>query len=297
MRYSTDTHGLTFYDARRIISEGGGMPLKDILACCREGDPSAILLSDQCHMSIRLLVRGEAPRHWRGCIMRQFSDAMAAIDESNPQVVLKWRSEFTNVFPRSAVHEVLANAVIHCDAYSGRFIDVVIGAEYMIIRSPGRSNLRPGGGMAPRNGALAAAMASMGWATLKARGMMAILDAYRRTWSTPRAEDCGNGFQVTLPALSPQCKDMAAVMDRVLEVLRANPGLTAEEVSRGLFVSLPAIRTAISQLEATGRIFHMGQEDCIRYYSCEASISGAWQDTKPMLTSKKCCRQRRLIND
>lgn len=265
---------LTYHAAGRMLSERGGMPLAEVLSCCADGDPSAVLLSDQCRMSIGLQARGDEPVQWRGCILSQFADAMEAIDAVNPQVVLRWRSEFTYTFPRAAVQEALANAIIHCDASAGSRIEVVIGGESMVIRSPGRSNFRPGGGMVPRNAALAAAMVSMGWATLKTKGLMAILDAYRRTWSIPRAEDCGDGFQVTLPALSPASKDMAAVMDRVFDILRGRPGLTAEAISRELLISPPTVRAALCSMEAKGRIFSMGQSDRPRYYPVRGLVPG-----------------------
>ena len=270
MQSPTHRRNLTYDAAERILAEGGGMTIGEILACSVEGDPSDMLLSDQCQMSIRLLVRGEEPRAWGGCMLGQFIDSMGAIDASNPAVVLKWRSEFVNTFPHQAVHEALANALIHCDASAGDSIDVMIGGGLMTIRSPGRSNFRSEGGMLPRNRALASAMASMGWVSLKTRGMMSILDAYRRTWSIPSAEDSGRSFLVTLPAVSPGSKDIAAVMDRAFDILYGRPGLTAEAISRELLISLPAVRAALSSMEAMGRVFSMGPSDSLRYYQCAA---------------------------
>lgn len=247
------------------------MPMGDVLRSCGGADPSAWMLSDQCGMSIRMIRQGEVTE-WHGCILEQMLDAMAALEEFNPTVRLRRRSEFTNMFPRPAVREALVNAAIHCAATPGCSIDISIGDSVMTVSSPGRSTFRPGGRMVPRNGALASAMASMGWAELRARGLLAIGDAYRRTWCIPRAEDRGDGFVVTLPALTPDSKELDAVMGRVVRLLAEDPGLTVGGICRALMISQPAASLAIRRLEAEGRIFTMGPEGSKRYYQTNGNI-------------------------
>ena len=212
-----DRDGLTYDEAERILSENDGMPIGDVLRCCGDDDPSADLLSDQCHTSVRLQRGNMPPIFWRGCILGQYMDVMSALDSANPAIRLRRHCEYTNVFPRAAVLEAIGNALIHCDAAQRRCIEVSMGERALTVTSPGCSMVRGEGRMLPRNQALAVAMVSLGWASMRSTGMMTIMDSYRRTWSVPRAEDSVDSFVVTLPALNEDSKNPSAVAQRIYD--------------------------------------------------------------------------------
>jgi len=262
-----DRHGLTYDGAERILEENDGMPIGDVLLCCGDKDSSADLLSDQCHMSVRLMHGNMPATAWRGCILGQYMDVMSALDSINPAIRLRRRCEYTNVFPRPAVLEAIGNALIHCDAASGGRIEVKVGERAMTVTSPGCSAIRAEGRMVPRNQALAVAMVSLGWATMRSKGMMVIMDSYRRTWSVPRAEDSVDSFVVTLPALNEDSKNPAAVAQRISELLSSTPGLTVEGICRMLLISPVAATVALERMEANGMVFSLGSGGSWMYYN------------------------------
>ncbi len=261
-----DRDGLTYDEAERILSENDGMPIGDVLRCCGDDDPSADLLSDQCHTSVRLQRGNMPPIFWRGCILGQYMDVMSALDSANPAIRLRRHCEYTNVFPRAAVLEAIGNALIHCDAAQRRCIEVSMGERALTVTSPGCSMVRGEGRMLPRNQALAVAMVSLGWASMRSTGMMTIMDSYRRTWSVPRAEDSVDSFVVTLPALNEDSKNPSAVAQRIYELLSATPGLTVEGICRMLLISPVAATVALERMEAGGEVFSLGSSGSWMYY-------------------------------
>lgn len=192
--------------------EQSGLALDDVLTerlrrCTSEADPAnaALLLSDQCPFSTTCVRFANDSKDTiigksviTGSLPRQIREAEAFLEADGTDTA----------WPPNAVHEALANAMLHRDyQYSGPTI---------VNRFPSRIEIISLGGLVsglssddllngicqPRNPELANAFALLGWSQNCGVGIQRIMDAYADASDYPQLRVGPGSVAVVLPILS-----------------------------------------------------------------------------------------------
>ena len=192
--------------------EQSGLALDDVLTerlrrCTSEADPAnaALLLSDQCPFSTTCVRFANDSKDTiigksviTGSLPRQIREAEAFLEADGTDTA----------WPPNAVHEALANAMLHRDyQYSGPTI---------VNRFPSRIEIISLGGLVsglssddllngicqPRNPELANAFALLGWSQNCGVGIQRIMDAYADASDYPQLRVGPGSVAVILPILS-----------------------------------------------------------------------------------------------
>lgn len=245
----------------------------------------ALLISDQCAHTTKIAVFADDEntefrdsKEFGGSIFKQIDDAYAYLSLCNKKAAtfngLK-RIEKID-YPEEALREALLNAIVHRDySFSGSII-INTNDKYMEFISIG--GLLPGlsyedirsGISQPRNKNLASIFHRLHLIESYGTGIRRIYRLYDNCSEQPKITLTPNTFKITLPNMNQaaeptQISAPTAQMQKILEYIEDNGGITDAEIQEVLSVKKTRAFTLAKQMRNLGLISAQGRGEAKKY--------------------------------
>ena len=243
----------------------------------------ALLLSDQCTHTIKILLFQDASQHsiverheFGGSLFKQLADVFNFLgldadgspkDDDGAQTVER-------DFPAAAVREALLNAVVHREYATNGTTLVKVFSDRMEVISPGGLISWIGledimsGFSDCRNFHLASVFSRLQFIEAHGSGIFKIFDAYRSYLAQPRFEVSPNVFKLILPKtgmVSISNEDLSQE-EKVLKFVHERGSVNRKQAESILGISQTAAGIVLRRMVDNGDLARDGHSRNIRYF-------------------------------
>ncbi|MBO5547899.1 MAG: hypothetical protein J5920_03975 [Candidatus Methanomethylophilaceae archaeon] len=224
----------------------------------------ALMMSDQCPWHVQIHIPG-FDATMNGPLPKQMEDAMNCLSERLGTSLQTDRIVKLSSFPRTAIMESLANAIIHFDPSLMRDIVITVDERHMVIESPGNAVYEViENGL--RNPKTADIMKKMGYAKLMGIGLDSIRSSYCNSGFMPRLIREDDTFAIHLPAISGKEDRDERSYKEIIEYIDTMGHAYLKDLCVSLMLSSYTALKAVDKLQKDGEIFSMGSGSKKRYY-------------------------------
>ena len=219
-----------------------------------------LMLSDECPWRTRLVMDNGCAVILDGPVIKQYYDALGILERLG-----KSRSDnkyAVERFPRAVVREALVNAYVHRDYEDGGQVTVKADRNSLRITSPGgiwtpdRPTFEDLGNI--RNREMAKVFRMLEGFSFHGNGITSIRQRYKMTPELPMASFDERSFTMDLPAISSISCSYEAKTKKIVSVISACRGASANTIADSTMFSVQYVRRILRRMEEDNIVFSTG---------------------------------------